>query len=153
MSPEIDEALEAEVARRATTPGGRAVAEDRSRVARLACRLYAGAGALHRRQMLACLLRPLGTLAIVGVASGAFAGLLDRVGERVSGLSIEELGRFTNEQIFELARFVEQVSPEALHNFASSVADNPLGLSTLTASAALLMMNALRGGPRGRPLD
>ena len=65
--------------------------------------------------MLECLTRPLGVLSLLGVAAGAFAQLLAlRVGS--GSLSALDVGaRFTGEQIVELVRFVEQVSPRALN--------------------------------------
>ena len=148
MDNDIDAALEAEVTRRAmgggirTRPPG-----ERSRAARLASRLYAGAGAAQRSRIVAALLQPLGPLALVAVASGAFAGLLDRAG---ATQPIGELASFTREQVFELARFVEQVSPDALQQAAGAIVDNPFGVSTFGAAAAVLLAGAMRsraGGP------
>jgi hypothetical protein len=145
MNHDIDTALEAEVTRRATALGIQTDPPDeRSRIARLASRLYAGAGAVQRSRIVATLLRPLGPLAIVAVASGAFGGLLARSGAMGSGDAAEELATFTSEQIFELARFVEQVSPHALQQMARTIADEPLGLSSLGAAAAVLLAAAMR---------
>ena len=109
MNDDIDTALEAEVTRRAMALGIRTRQPgERSRTARLASRLYAGASAVQRSRIVATLLRPLGPLALVAVASGAFAGLLDRVSALGATLPIDELGHFTREQVFELARFVDR---------------------------------------------
>src|ERR1700761_9826881 len=79
MNNDIDTALEAEVTRRAVALGIRTRQPgERSRAARLASRLYAGAGAVQRSRIVVMLAKPLGPLALVAVASGAFAGLLDR---------------------------------------------------------------------------
>jgi hypothetical protein len=146
MQNEIDAALEAEVARRAATLGIQTdLVGDRSRVARLAARLYASASTVQRSRIVTGLLRPLGPLALVAVASGAFAGLLNRVSTRGGGLTVDDLASFTNGQIFELARFVEQVSPDALHQVAGAIAENPFGVSAFGAAAAVLLVNALRG--------
>ena len=145
MNNDIDTALEAEVTRRAAALGIRTrQSGERSRAARLASRLYAGAGAVQRSRIVVTLLRPLGPLALVAVASGAFAGLLDRISAVGSALPIDELGDFTREQVFELARFVEQVSPDALQQVAGAVARNPLGVSALGAAAAVLLANAVQ---------
>ena len=150
MNNEIDTALEAEVTRRATPPGiaNRQPCEG-SRAARLASRLYAGAGAVQRSRIVVTLLRPLGPLALVAVASGAFAGLLDRASALGAALPIDELGHFTREQVFELARFVEQVSPDALQQVAGAFADNPFGVSALGAAAAVLLAGAVPARPDG----
>ncbi len=146
MAIDLDTALEAEVTRRATALGIRTRQPgERSRAARLASRLYAGAGAAQRRRILATLLRPLGPLALVAVASGAFGGLLHRINALGAALPLEELGDFTREQVFELARFVEQVSPDALQQVAGGIADNPLGVSSLGAAAAVLLATTVRG--------
>src|SRR6478609_6140886 len=99
MNNDIDTALEAEVTRRAMALGIRTrLPGERSRTARLASRLYAGAGAMQRSRIVATLLRPLGPLALVAVASGAFAGLLNRA-NALGASSIDELGHFTREQV------------------------------------------------------
>ena len=145
MNNDIDTALEAEVTRRAMALGIRTrLPGERSRAARLASRLYAGAGAVQRSRIVATLLKPLGPLALVAVASGAFAGLLGRMSALGAARPLDELGHFTREQVFELARFVEQVSPDALQQVAGAIADNPLGVSALGAAAAALLANAMR---------
>jgi hypothetical protein len=144
MRDDIDTALEAEVTRRAIELGIETQAPgERSRPARLAARLYAGATAVQRSRIVTTLCRPLGPLALVAVASGAFAGLLDRASALGSTLQIDELAGFTRDQVFELARFVEQVSPEALQQAASAVVDNPWGVSTLGTAAAVLLVTAV----------
>ncbi len=144
MNNDIDTALEAEVTRRAMALGIQTrMPGERSRAARLASRLYAGASAMQRSRIVATLLRPLGPLALVAVASGAFAGLLDRV-NAMSATSIDELGHFTRDQVFELARFVEQVNPDALQQVAGTIADNPFGVSAFGAAAAVLLASAVR---------
>ena len=152
MNNDIDTALEAEVTRRATALGIETRRPgERSRAARLASRLYAGAGAVQRSRIVATLVRPLGPLALVAVASGAFAGLLDRVSALGAALPIDELAHFTREQVFELARFVEQVSPDALQQVAGAVAENPFGVSAFGAAAAVLLVSTLK--PAGAAHD
>jgi hypothetical protein len=145
MSNEFDTALEAEVTRRATALGiqTRQPGEG-SRAARLASRLYAGASAMQRSRIVTTLVRPLGPLALVAVASGAFAGLLTRAGALGATLPVDELADFTREQVFELARFVEQVSPDALQQVAGTIAENPFGVSAFGAAAAVLLASAVR---------
>jgi hypothetical protein len=58
--------------------------------------------------------------------------------------ALDDLARFSSEQVFELARFVEQVSPEVLRRIAGAVASNPAGAPALTAAAALLLMRLLQ---------
>ena len=145
MNNDIDTALEAEVTRRAAALGIRTRQPgERSRAARLAARLYAGAGTVQRSRIVVTLLRPLGPLALVAVASGAFAGLLNRASALGSALPLDELGHFTREQVFELARFVEQASPDALQQMAGAIAENPFGVSAFGAAAAVLLASTVR---------
>jgi len=76
---------------------------------------YAAADPPLRARVIACLTRPLNLLGLFAVAAGAFAraAVLGAGGERI--LAMDDGARFTTEQIVELARFVEQVSPQALH--------------------------------------
>lgn len=144
MTDEFDEALEAERLRRQVRRG---TVRDRarSRVARLVSRVYGAAGAPLRASMLACLVRPLGALGLVAVASGAFARHLRQGGDSGAGLSLDDLGRYSNDQIFELARFVEQVSPDAIRQLALLLADNPVGAAAFSATAAMWLLRAVRG--------
>src|SRR4051812_18421745 len=115
MSSDIDTALEAEITRRAIALGiATRQPREGSRAARLAARLYAGATAVQRSRIVTTLCRPLGPLALVAVASGAFAGLLGRASALGNPWQIDDLAGFTRDQVFELARFVEQANPEAL---------------------------------------
>ena len=127
--------------------GGRGMGElvVRPRAARLVSRLYAAAGAPLRVRMLACLVRPLGSLGLAAVASGAFAQLLYRRGEGGSALPTGDLAGYSNDQILELARFVEQVSPDAIQQVAGLLADNPAGISAFSAAVAMLLMRTLKG--------
>jgi hypothetical protein len=150
MNNEIDAALEAEVTRRAMALGiATRQPGERSRAARLASRLYDGASAVQRSRIVVALLRPLGPLAIVAVASGAFAKLLNHVSALGSPLPVDELADFTREQVFELARFVEQVSPDALQQVAGTIAENPFGVSAFGAAAAVLLASAVRARDDG----
>jgi hypothetical protein len=129
----------------------------RPRVARLVSRLYGASSAPLRARMLACLVRPLGSLGLAAVASGAFAQLLYRRREVGPGVPIGDLAGYSNDQIFELARFVEQVSPDAIQQVAGLLADNPVGASAFSAAVAMLLMRAVRGlrqkkgGPTAEP--
>ena len=102
---------------------------------------YACADRPLRVQMLACLLRPLSPLGLAAVAAGAFASLLHRDGVSVA---IDEVTRFSGEQIAELAHFVEQVEPNALEQFATLSVNNPAAFTTFGAAAVVLLMRALR---------
>jgi hypothetical protein len=144
MSDEFDDAYDDESLRHSVMPNRIDQVTRRSRVARLISRAYGAAGAPLRATMLACLVRPLGSLGLVAVASGAFAGLLRQGRERATGLSLDEVGSYSNDQIFELVRFVEQVSPDAIQQVASLLADSPVGIAAFGAAAAMLLVRAVR---------
>ncbi len=113
--------------------------------ARSVTRLYTAASAPLRARMLSGLLRPLSPLGLVAVAAGAFGGFLRRGGADGIMVAVDDVARFTSEQVFELARFVEQVSPDALQQAANVVADNPLNAAAFGVVAAMLLTRSLRG--------
>ncbi len=150
MSDEFDDLLDVAVlnqGKSAATGGARRLRD--SRAARLVSRLYA-ANAPLRARMLALLLRPLSPLGVAAIAAGAFASSLHRHG--ATWVSADDVGRYSNDQILELARFVEQVSPAALQQVADLVTSRPVGIATFSASAALLLLRAVqsRAAPRER---
>lgn len=106
---------------------------------RLVARLYASADQGLRARMLNCLTRPLGPLGLVAVASGAFASFLARAATPGTTVAIEDAARFTREQVFELARFAEQVNPDVLQQLAGLFNDSPLGLAGVSAAALALL--------------
>ncbi len=139
MSDEFDDTVEALPARAGTRRGSR-----RGRAARLLARLYGSANLGLRTRFLDCLVRPLGPLGLAAIGAGAFTVLLSPRGGVVS-VAVADAARFSKEQIAELARFVEQVSPDALAQVAAMAVDNPVGVGSFTASVALLLALELRG--------
>jgi hypothetical protein len=158
MADEFDDAAQSETIRIVVAARARAgPRDDASRAARLVARLYAGMNTFHRSRLLMQLLRPLGPLASAAVASGAFAGVVSRGMGQSAAAAFDDLARFSSDQVFELARFVEQVSPEALRRIASAVSAHPPGASALTAAAALLLLRLMQeregdGGVRSSDL-
>ena len=131
---------------------GDAMACHRIAAARLVSRVYRSASEPLRADMLACLLRPLGTLSLVAVASGAFARLLQRDGAALERVRVEDAAGFSSQQILELARFVHEVDPATLEQLAALLNDSTLGVTALSASALVLFYRRLRSGsppPRG----
>lgn len=122
-------------------------------VPRLITRMYTASDAPLRVRLLQRMLDPLGTLGLAAIAAGAFAGFLQRRSGEGIHVSIEDVSRFTSEQIAELVRFVGQVSPESLQAVANTFAENPAGITALGASAVLLLMQAMkRAAPAGSKL-
>lgn len=123
---------------------------DRGRAARLIGRLYGSANLALRTRFVACLIRPLSPLGLAAIGAGAFAILLVPRTAGGIGVAVADVARFSKEQIAELARFVEQVSPDALAQVAALAADNPVGIGSFTASVALLLALELRGASARR---
>jgi hypothetical protein len=69
-----------------------------------------------RRKLLEGLLRPVGSLAMAAVASGAFGAFLLR------RVTLDDVARITAEQLAELASFVAQCSPDTLQQILSMLA-------------------------------
>lgn len=117
-------------------------------VARLAARLYGAAPRPLRNRLLGCLLQPLGTLAVAGVAAGVFGRWLYRGGPDGAPEALAEVDRFSSHQLAELAAFVEQVSPQALEDFARTLTEQPMGLASFSVAGAMLLLRWVRGrGP------
>jgi hypothetical protein len=149
MADEFDDLVEPLTVRGAKDAMASDAEQQTLQVARLASRLYSAAAPSLRPRLLACLLRPLGTLGAAAVAAGAFAGFMQRGSPTEAGPAIADAARISEAQIGELARFVVQVSPEALQEFARLVAERPLGIAAFSASAAMLLMQRL-GSPSAR---
>jgi len=118
----------------------------------LVSEIYGAAPAPLRTKLLEVLLRPVGPLALVAIGAGAFAHLLQRLTrEAVPAISLEDAARISAAQVLELARYVEQASPEILLRIGTLIASNPVGLATVSSSALLLLLNAGRAsGVTGR---
>ena len=115
--------------------------------ARLVSRIYRDANAPLRAEMLACLLRPLGTLSLVAVASGAFATLLQRDGAARVTIPLEMAARYSSEQILELTLFVHEVNPGALEQLTALLSVGATGAVALSASALVLLCRRLGLAP------
>ena len=146
MADEFDEGLDTSI----WHGGPKAEGHETDRAS--APRLYRAADAPMRARLLTCMLRPLGTLSLVAVAAGAFAVFLDRTRPREISVTLDDVARFSTEQVFELARFVEQVSPEAMRQAAGLLSENAFGLAAFSASVALLLYRRLRPGSTAVPL-
>lgn len=119
-------------------------------VPKLVARVVVGASQPLRAALLASLLRPLGPLALLAIASGAFAKHVRRDPGGSLRLSPDGLAQHSSEQVSELAGFVEQVSPDALHQFAALLTDSPVGVASVSAAAAVLLVQAVHGAQQRR---
>jgi hypothetical protein len=128
------------------------VTRHRLAAARLVSRVYRSAGDRLRAEMLTWLLRPLGTLGLVAAASGAFARLLQHGSAAPEAVPLEDVARFSSDQIRELAQFVHEVDPEAILQIGRMLTDNPVGVGALSASALVLLYRRLRAQSSPSPI-
>lgn len=147
MYDEFDELSHSTHPYMAHRPVADAAARHRFTVARLISRVYRTANGPLRADMLACLLRPLGTLSLVAVASGAFARLLQHNGAAPERVALDEVGRFSSSHIFELAQFVQEESPQALQQVATLLVQDAASLPALSLSAVFLLYRYLQALP------
>jgi hypothetical protein len=134
-------------AKAASAAGDRRIANC---VPRLISRLYRTADLSARADILAALIKPLGLLGLAAVASGAFAGFVQRHRGASMQIGLGEAGRYTSAQVLELARFVEQVDAEALQQVAGMALDGPAGFTTFGVAIALLVVRQYRRHRRDR---
>jgi hypothetical protein len=127
------------------TADGNANARMRFAIARLVSRVYRAANGALRADMLAHLLRPLGVLGLVSVASGAFARLVRRDGPVPDTISAEDIVRYSSEQIRELTIFVHEVNPDALQALVEQLAQNGMGIAALSTAALVMLLRSSRG--------
>jgi hypothetical protein len=121
---------------------GDASSHQRFEIARVVSRVYRAANGAVRADMLAHLLRPLGVLGLVSVASGAFARLVRRDGLMPDTISAEDLVRYSSEQIRELTMFVHEVDPESLQPLVEQLAQNGMGIAALSTAALVILLRS-----------
>jgi hypothetical protein len=126
---------------------GNTVSRTRSAMANAVSRVYRAANDAVRADMLTQLLRPLGMLGLVAVASGAFARLVRRDGLVPDTITTDDLLRYSGEQIHDLALFVHEVNPEALQPLFEQWAQNGMGIAALGTAALVLLHRSSQGRP------
>jgi hypothetical protein len=128
-------------------PPARSPTHAPAQVPRLIAEVYAVAAAPLRARLLECLLRPVGPLALAGLAAGAFGAFLHRGGSRRLAVSLDDAARISAHQVLDLAGFVAQIGPESFQQVAAVLADNPIGLAAMGGSALVLLLRALGRSP------
>ena len=125
-----------------------AVASAQPGPAELVARLYADAAQPLKARLLDFLLRPVGALGLAAVLPDAFASLLARGPRQGLGVSVDDVVRVSSEQVLELARYVEQCSPDALQQIGAMLADSPAGMAGLGSAVLVLALRSWyrRGG-------
>ena len=113
-------------------------------LAPLVADLFAKAALPQRVRLLNGLLRPVGPLALVAIAAGAFGNLLPTTQWRVVNATLDDAMRLTGAQVLELARYVEQKSPEAFARLPELLPDSPLWVGSLGGALLLLTLQTWR---------
>ncbi len=141
MMDEFDEAFDPSRAGGLRQAG--VIADGRSGldIPELVSRVYRQAPVPLRAKLLECLLRPVGPLALLAIAAGAFARFLYRLQRDAVPISLDDAARITSDHVLELARYVEQCSPDALLKLGSLIAGRPLGFATISGSALLMALS------------
>lgn len=116
---------------------------------RLVSEVFRDSAPALRARLLEQLLRPVRRLGLAAVAAGAFALFLHPQRWRAWGVSVDDAMRFSGEQVLELARFVEQVQPEALTRLAQALLAGGDPLPALGGSLLVLALQLTRGRPAG----
>jgi hypothetical protein len=111
-------------------------------IPKLIAAAYSEATGPLRVRLLECLLRPVGVLGLVAIAAGAFGELLRRGSYQRLEVSLDDAARVTADQMLELARYVEQCSPDTFQQVSSMLADTPLGIASVSGSVLLLALRA-----------
>lgn len=145
MSDEFDDVQDPVPPSRGLQPAP--AAHPPTQVPRLIAEVYAAAAGPLRARLLECLLRPVGPLALAGLAAGAFGAFLHRGGSRRLAVSLDDAARISAHQVLDLAGFVAQIGPESFQQVAAVLADNPLGLAAMGGSALVLLLRALGRSP------
>ena len=91
-----------------------------------------------RTKFIEYLLGPVGPLALLAIANGAFAHLLYRLKRDAVPISLDDVARITSNHVLELARYVQQCSPEALLPITSLIGERPIEFVTIGGSALLI---------------
>lgn len=118
-------------------------------LAPLVAAFYEQAPATLRSGLLSALLRALGPLALVAVAAGAFSRLLPPRPSLPLEVTPEVLDTISGEQVLELARYVEQKSPELLAALPDTVGHPQAWMATAGGTLLLVALQAARGARRG----
>ena len=131
-----------------TTPPGEALgipgADAAANVPVLVAALYDEAPAPLRQRLLNHLLGPVGPLALVAVAAGAFARLLPSGRWSSVQVQLDDVLNIGPDQVLALASYVEQKSPELLWRLPEILAASPVMLSTLSGALLLVALRARR---------
>jgi hypothetical protein len=97
----------------------------------------------QRARMLGRLLASVGPLALSVVSGGAFAKYVLQARLPEVPVSLDDAGRATAEQVYELVRYVQQSNPQVLNQLLNLLARDTVTIAALGASVAALTISSL----------
>jgi hypothetical protein len=110
----------------------------------LVANVYADAPPPLRARLLSSLLRPVGPLALVVIAAGAFARLLPTARwQGASAVTADEACRIEPEHVRELVRYVQQKCPEHLLVLPDVLRENALLVNTISVTVLMMALRTL----------
>jgi len=116
----------------------------------LVAALYDEAPAPQRQRLLNHLLGPVGPLALVALAAGAFARLLPTGRWSSAHVQLEDVLNIRPDQVLDLAQYVEQKAPEMLWQLPDVLSSSPLLLGTLSGALLVMALHARRQSAAAR---
>ena len=96
-----------------------------------------------RARALRRLLMPVGPLALMVLAGGAFAKYVEYARWSRISVSIDDAARVTSSEIVELVRYVEQSNPNILEQVMAMLSRDATTMTALGASVAAIVMQRL----------
>ena len=117
----------------------------------LVAAVYREAPASLRQRLLNHLLRPVGPLALVAVAAGAFSRLLPPGRWNGAHVQLDDVWTIRPDQVLDLAQYVDQKAPELLLRLPDVLAANPVVLGTLSGALLLMALRARRASQNAPP--
>jgi len=116
-----------------------------SHLAPLVADFYAQAPVTVRVRLLQVLLKPVGPLALVAIAAGAFGRLLPSTRWQAAQITAEDALGIRAEDVLELARYVEQKCPEWLAQLPTTVGSSQLWMASVSGALLLVALKAWNG--------
>jgi hypothetical protein len=115
-----------------------------SELAPLVADFYDHAPTAVQTRLLTAMLRPVGPLALVALAAGAFGRLLPSTPSQPLDITPDVVRNIHGAEVFELARYVEQKAPELLGHLPEAVGSQQVWMATASGALLLAGLMAMR---------
>ncbi len=126
---EIDDPLASPLAADTRQPGVVVRGAPRQDIPALVSDLYAEASEPVRAKLLEHLLQPVGPLAMIAIAAGAFRRFVYRLRRNATPIPVQDTATITSHHVLQLARYIDQSSPSALRHVVSLISNRSSGLT------------------------